>query len=143
MSPTGSDEGLVGCRAMPTRRIAIGLALLLSLIAQAVPASVAAVSFPWPIQSQGNRGSDVQAIQSLLRGHGYRVVYDGIFSSNTARFVEAFQLQHGLKPTRVVDHLTWARLVIPVGPGDSGEAVLTLQRQLNEKRAAGLAVTGL
>jgi peptidoglycan hydrolase-like protein with peptidoglycan-binding domain len=128
---------------MPTRRIAIGVALLLALIAQAVPATVAAASFPWPIQSQGNRGSDVQAIQSLLRGHGFRVHYDGIFSSNTARGVEAFQLHTGLKPTRVVDHLTWAKLVIPVGPGDSGEAVLTLQRQLNEKRAARLAVTGL
>jgi peptidoglycan hydrolase-like protein with peptidoglycan-binding domain len=127
---------------MSLRRIAIGAALLLALIAPALPVQAAA-GFPWPTESQGNRGSNVLAIQSLLRAHGIRVVYDGIYSSNTGRGVEAFQLRHGLKPTRIVDHLTWAKLVMPIGPGAKGEAVLTLQRQLNEKRAARLAVTGV
>jgi len=119
------------------------LVVVLALLLPAVPAAAGVSGFPWPIQNQGNRGSDVLAIQSLLRGHGIRVVYDGIFSSNTARGVEAFQRANGLPATRVVDHQTWAKLVIPVGPGDTGEGVLTLQRQLNEKRAAGLRVTGV
>jgi peptidoglycan hydrolase-like protein with peptidoglycan-binding domain len=127
---------------MSLRRIAIGAALLLALIAPALPARAGVAGFPWPVESQGNRGSNVLAIQSLLRAHGIRVVYDGIYSSNTAWGVETFQRAKGLKVTRIVDHLTWARLVVPIGPGARGEAVLTLQRQLNEKRAARLAVTG-
>jgi len=128
---------------MSLRRIAIGAALLLALVMSAAPVGAALPGFAWPVQSQGNRGSDVLAIQSLLRGHGIRVVYDGVFSSNTAAGVRSFQAQRGVPATGVVDHKTWARLVIPVGPGARGEAVLTLQRQLNEKRAARLVTTGV
>jgi peptidoglycan hydrolase-like protein with peptidoglycan-binding domain len=108
-----------------------------------MPVKAGLPGFPWPVQSHGNRGADVLAIQSLLRAHGLRALYDGVFSSNTARHVRYFQARHGLRQSGVVDHVTWPKLVIPVRPGATGEAVLTLQRQLNAKRGARLAVTGI
>lgn len=118
-------------------------ALVLAVLVATAPGARAALSgFGWPVQSLGNRGADVAAIQSLLRGHGVTVVYDGIFSLDTRSAVTAFQAARGLPETGIVDAATWERLVTPVGPGAAREPVLTLQRQLNEKRAAGLAATG-
>jgi peptidoglycan hydrolase-like protein with peptidoglycan-binding domain len=53
-----------------------------------------------------------------------------------------FQVARGLPGTGIVDGATWQRLVTTVGPGAEREPVLTLQRQLNEKRASGLVATG-
>lgn len=128
---------------MPIRRIAIAAIILLAVAAPAMPVKAGLPGFPWPVQSHGNRGADVLAIQSLLRAHGFRALYDGVFSTNTARHVRYFQARHGLAQSGVVDHVMWPKLVIPVRPGGTGEAVLTLQRQLNAKRGAGLAVTGM
>jgi len=128
---------------MSIRRMAIGAGVILALVIGAAPVGAALPGFAWPVQSEGNRGSDVLAIQSLLRGHGIGVRYDGLFSANTTAGVRSFQGQVGLRASGIVDHTTWARLVTRVGPGARGEAVLTLQRQLNAKRSAGLATTGV
>ena len=37
----------------------------------------------------------------------------------------------------------WEKLVVPLGPGSTGEAVKVVQRLLNEKRFAGIGVTGM
>ncbi|MEX2012049.1 MAG: penicillin-insensitive murein endopeptidase [Chloroflexota bacterium] len=127
-------------------RTLLGLsALTAALLAAAVvttPAIAALPGFDWPVQSFGNRGADVRAIQSLLRGHGVTVAYDGIFTTDTRSAVIGFQEARGLPQTGVADAATWEQLVTSVGRGAAREAVLTLQRQLNEKRAAGLVPTG-
>lgn len=106
------------------------------------PARAALPDFDWPVQSPGNAGSDVRAVQSLLRGNGVTVVYDGTFTLDTTSAVIGFQGTRGLPQTGVVDAATWEQMVTAVGPGAAREPVLTLQRQLNEKRAAGLVATG-
>lgn len=126
------------------RRPAV-LALVSGALAVLVAVSSVAAALPgfaWPVQSLGNRGADVRSIQSLLLARGVSVTYDGIFSANTRSGVMAFQSRTGLPATGVVDAATWARLVPTVGPGSAREPVLTLQRQLNEKQAAGLTPTG-
>jgi peptidoglycan hydrolase-like protein with peptidoglycan-binding domain len=102
----------------------------------------AAAPPPYPHQSLGNRGADVQAIQGLLRHRGATIALDGFFGAATEAAVKAFQRQTGLQATGRVGETTWAALVVRVEPGISGEAVKAVQRQLNEKRGAGLAITG-
>jgi peptidoglycan hydrolase-like protein with peptidoglycan-binding domain len=117
--------------------------LLLAAATAAGPVLAAGLpGFAWPTQSVGNRGADVKSIQSLLRGHGVTVVYDGVFSDDTQSAVMTFQSANALPPTGIVDAATWQRLVTTVGPRAAREPVLTLQRQLNEKRGAGLVTTG-
>ena len=67
----------------------------------------------------------------------------GIFDDATVAAVRAFQLANGLADDGDADRLTWVALVLPLGVGDTGEAVTGLQRLLNEKRLAGLALTGI
>jgi peptidoglycan hydrolase-like protein with peptidoglycan-binding domain len=128
----------------PRRRgVVLGLLLgLVALLGTSTTAAAALAGFGWPTQSLGNRGVDVRAIQSLLRGQGIGVVYDGIFSADTKRAVMEFQTARGLPVTGVVEHATWTRLIQPVGPGAAREPVLTAQRLLNEKFGAALVVTG-
>src|SRR5215213_1675356 len=119
------------------------LAALMTLLLAASTAAAALPGFAWPVQSVGNRGVDVRAIQSLLRGHGVVVNYTGVFTTDTRSAVAFFQATRGLAATGVVDGPTWSRLVIRAAPGAPREAVLTLQRELNEKHHAGLLVTGV
>jgi peptidoglycan hydrolase-like protein with peptidoglycan-binding domain len=125
----------------PGRVLAIVAGALAALLL-ASTTSAALPGFGWPTQSLGNRGVDVKAIQSLLRGRGITVVYDGVFTADTVRAVKEFQASRGLASTGVVDPGTWPHLIQTVGPGAPREAVLTAQRLLNEKAAAGLVVTG-
>jgi hypothetical protein len=71
------------------------------------------------------------------------VPIDGIFAATTRDQVMAFQAARGLPADGIVRDTTWARLVISLGPGSSGEAVKVVQRQLNEKRFARLPVDGV
>jgi peptidoglycan hydrolase-like protein with peptidoglycan-binding domain len=123
-------------------RLSAVTAALLAAAVVTTPALAALPGFGWPVQSIGNRGADVKAIQSLLRGHGVTLVYDGIFTLDTQSAVIAFQASRGLAQTGIVNAATWERLVTTVGPGAAREPVLTLQRELNDKRAAGLVPTG-
>ena len=122
----------------------------------AAPAS-AAIGAAYPVQSAGDRGTDVAAIQELFSFHqravsagggaalrgvttGARnpivVPVDGIFGPVTVEAVRAFQASRGLPSNGVADAATWSALVVPLGPGSTGDAVKALQRELREKRNA-------
>ncbi len=119
--------------------------LLLGVLAASLfgaGSAAAAAPPPYPHQSLGNRGADVTAIQGFLRHRGATIALDGFFGAATEAAVKAFQRQAGLQVTGRVGETTWAALVVRVEPVVSGEAVMALQRQLNEKRGAGLAITG-
>lgn len=118
-----------------------GAILLAVLLVAAMPAAAFAQAF-FPTQSLGNRGSDVLAIQYLLRARGHVVPVDGAFDALTEAAVKEFQEAEGLAADGVVGPQTWGRLAVTLRLGSSGDAVRALQAQLNAKRAAGLAVDG-
>jgi len=129
-------------RSRSRRRLAALTVLLgLALVLSAGP--VAALPGSYPHQSHGNRGVDVKALQHLLRHHGFTVPMHGNFDGATVRAVESFQKARGLPVTGAADRATWTAIRVPLGPGSTGEAVLGLQRLLNEKRLAKLALTGV
>jgi peptidoglycan hydrolase-like protein with peptidoglycan-binding domain len=118
------------------------LLLFSVLVASLFGAGSVAAAPVYPDQSLGNRGADVRAIQGFLRHRGATIAVDGFFGSATEAAVQAFQRQAGIEATGRVGETTWTALVVRVEPWSSGEAVKALQRQLNEKRWAGLSVTG-
>jgi len=116
--------------------------ILATLLLAATATGASAATRTSPTQSLGNRGADVRAIQGLLGHHGFPVAIDGIFGTATRDQATAFQAARGLPVTGVVGETTWAKLLVSLRPGSSGAAVKVLQRQLNEKRGARLAVDG-
>jgi peptidoglycan hydrolase-like protein with peptidoglycan-binding domain len=96
----------------------------------------------FPVQSSGNRGVDVQALQYLLQAHGISVSADGVFGSGTAAAVRTFQARNGLAQDGVVGPRTWDALAVTVRRDSSGAAVRALQVELNKKRRLSLAVDG-
>jgi peptidoglycan hydrolase-like protein with peptidoglycan-binding domain len=126
----------------------------------AAPAAAALAPF-YPTQSLGDRGTDVATIQQLFRYHqapksggnergvvtGARnpivVPVDGLFGASTDTAVRAFQASRDLVQTGVVESATWDALVVPLGPGATGDAVVALQRELREKRAAAVLLDGV
>ncbi len=113
--------------------------LLLGLLAPA--ASAASPAFP--VQSLGNRGTDVEAIQWLLAGRGSPVAADGVFGTTTAAAVKAFQTSAGLTANGIVGDGTWKALIRPLRTGDSGPAVKALQGELRAKRRLDVPVDGV
>jgi peptidoglycan hydrolase-like protein with peptidoglycan-binding domain len=138
--PTGTGaRRLIG-------RLALALVVGLITLGALAPAGAAAATIPagFPHQSVGNRGVDVKAIQGFLRHHGAMTArVDGVFGSTTETAVKAFQQTRGLPVDGRVGEATWAALLVRVEPGTTGEGVMALQRQLNEKRAAGVPVDGV
>jgi peptidoglycan hydrolase-like protein with peptidoglycan-binding domain len=125
---------------MIRRLIPFAFAMLLTL-ATAAGAS-AARPHGFPGQSLGNRGEDVRAIQGFLQAHDIDAPTDGIFGTSTRAAVKAFRSAEGLSAHGQVDDKTWAKLIVSLAPGSTGDAVIVLQRQLNAKRKAGLSVNG-
>lgn len=125
-----------------TRRapVVIGLVLLL-LAAGAVPAS--ALSDSYPHESRGGRGVNVKALQHLLRHHKLPVSVSGVFDAATVGAVQAFQRSRGLPDHGHADGETWTAIRVPLTSGARGEAVLALQRLLNEKRLSKLDLNGV
>jgi peptidoglycan hydrolase-like protein with peptidoglycan-binding domain len=123
-----------------TRRL-VPVVFALLLLAGTAP-GVGAFTARFPNQSLGNRGADVRAIQGLLRAHGIAVAPDGVFGTATQDAVKTFQAARGLTADGVVSDATWLKLIVSLGPGSTGEAVLVVQRQLNAKRNAGLSLNG-
>jgi hypothetical protein len=120
------------------------IALAVALLSFAGSGVAAAGAPIYPHQSAGNGGSDVKALQGLLRHHGAASLYiSGVFDSPTVAAVRAFQTTQGLPVTGMVDAGTWLRLIVRLEPGATGEAVKVLQRQLDDKRRAGLTVDGI
>ena len=129
------------------RRLVPAVFVLVMLAAGAAAASpsatAAATTRAFPIETLGDRGADVRAIQGLLTHHGFAVPIDGVFGASTRTAVRAFQAARGLPVDGLVRETTWAKLVVALGPGSKGQAVKVLQRQLNEKRFAHLGVDGV
>ncbi len=125
-------------RLLPIAFALLALAAMAPGTAAAGPSTAA-----FPNQSLGNRGADVRAIQGLLRAHGSTIAVDGIFGATTRDAVKAFQTSKGLSATGIVRDTTWAKLIVGLHPGATGEAVKVVQRELNEKRRAGLTVNGI
>jgi len=115
---------------------------VLALAVFAVPAS-AATTRNFPTQSLADRGADVKAIQGLLRHRGYGVQVDAIFGVSTRDAVARFQAAQGLPADGIVREATWSKLIVGLVPGYRGEAVMAVQRLLNDKRSAGLPVDGV
>jgi peptidoglycan hydrolase-like protein with peptidoglycan-binding domain len=115
-------------------------ALVVWWLAVAPPAAAARL---YPNQSLGNRGVDVKALQGLLMHRGAPLRVDGVFGATTDAAVRAFQFASALPVNGQVGEGTWVKLVVRIQAGSTGEAVKALQRQLNEKRLAGLAVDGV
>ena len=143
------------------RRFVLAIVGLIALLAITGPA-LAAISTFYPTQSLGDRGTDVATIQRLIHAHqrkeappsgGRSVVVrginplivptDGIFGPTTAAAIRAFQASRGLPETGVVDAATWSLLIVPVGPGATGDAVAAAQRLLGEKEAAAVPTDGV
>jgi peptidoglycan hydrolase-like protein with peptidoglycan-binding domain len=130
-------------RPSAVRRALLALLLACGLLSALPSPEVAAFGrAAYPAQSQGNRGSDVRAIQYLLRARGYDLTVSGFYGPGTRSVVRAFQSSLGLPMTGVVGSDTWPRLVRRLRTGDSGDAVRALQLELNEKHAAGLSLSG-
>jgi len=116
-------------------------ALVVAWLAIAGPVSAAGPRFP--NQSLGNRGVDVKVLQGFLMEHGAPIAVDGVFGQTTDAAVRAFQAAKGLTINGQADEATWQALLVRVEAGSTGDAVKALQRQLNEKRLAGLTVDGV
>jgi peptidoglycan hydrolase-like protein with peptidoglycan-binding domain len=126
------------------RREIAALPLLAVVVATWLASAAPIAAAPlYPNQSLGNRGVDVKALQGLLMHHGAPVRVDGVFGATTDQAVRAFQTDRGLTVNGQADERTWVALVVRVETGSIGEAVKALQRQLNEKRLAGLVVDGV
>lgn len=127
-----------------SRRVRLPLIALAVAVLSLIGAGVASAAGPlYPHQSTGNRGSDVRAVQGLLRHHGATTLkITGLFDPPTLTAVRALQTARGLPVTGMVDAATWLRLIVRLQPGATGEAVQVVQRQLNDKRRSGLTVDG-
>lgn len=98
----------------------------------------------YPVLDQGDRGTDVKALQYLLRYRGFDPgSIDGVFGSGTRSKVIAFQNSRNLSPDGVVGPNTWQALFVTVRDSSPiSDAVRAVQMLLNEKRFAGLSVDG-
>jgi peptidoglycan hydrolase-like protein with peptidoglycan-binding domain len=104
----------------------------------------------FPVQSLNDRGTNVLAIQRLLRARFAEMTpipplppANGRFGSGTANAVKTFQGARGLTATGIVDGATWGKLVPVLSLGSSGEAVQALQAELVAKRHATIALDGV
>jgi peptidoglycan hydrolase-like protein with peptidoglycan-binding domain len=116
--------------------------MLAAMFVLAAVGSAAGVSRDAPLLVEGDRGANVRALQHLLRHRGAKLSVDGVFGTTTASAVRLVQRRASLVMTGRVDRRTWSALLVPLRAGSAGEAVLAVQRLLNEKRRAGLTLTG-
>ncbi len=121
----------------------VPFAFALLVLAASAPGTAAATTHRFPNQSLGNRGDDVRAIQGFLLAHAVDAPLDGVFGTSTKAAVKAFQGAAGLRINGIVADTTWVALLVTLRPGDTGEAVRVLQRELNAKRKARLTVDGV
>ncbi len=129
----------------PDRRLRRGILALIAagLLIALAAGEASALPSTYPHQSHGNRGVNVKALQHLLRYHGATIEVTAVFDNATVAAVRSFQGKHDLPGTGEVDSPTWTALRVLLTTGSKGEAVLAGQRLLNEKRLAGLTLTGV
>ena len=88
----------------------ISLALGIALLTQSGGQAAAQSSIQFPSLSLGSRGTNVEAAQNLLLHHGYSVVADGEFDSQTKSGVERFQRANRIGNDGEVGPVTWRAL---------------------------------
>lgn len=66
---------------------------------------------------QGNKGTDVLALQSTLNRHGYELTLDGVFGAKTEAAVRNFQKKKGLTVDGIAGPKTWAALGVSDNEG--------------------------
>jgi peptidoglycan hydrolase-like protein with peptidoglycan-binding domain len=122
-------------------------------VAPAAPAAPATPASPATVLQKGSLGDAVKTAQQQLMSAGIPVKggADGVFGTNTAAAVSAFQQARGLPVTGVIDAATAAALAAPSSPaaavspllglkaGSLGTSVQQLQQALI---AAGVTVRG-
>src|SRR3954451_18062540 len=103
---------------MPTvTRLLHPAVLAAVLLCALAPTTAAATSRPFPNLSFGNHGSDVRAIQGLLRAHGVAVAIDAKFGMATREAVVAFQTAQGLTADGVRRVKAWKKRSVLLRPG--------------------------
>jgi len=96
----------------------------------------------WATAKQGSGASITRVVQYLLRANGHTsLVVDGDFGSVTHNTVRNFQSAKGLVADGIVGAITWARLILTVQSGSSGDRAHAAQTALN-RHGAGLVVDG-
>ncbi len=96
----------------------------------------------WPTYETGDTGSEVFAIQYLLKARGYNLNADGTFGPITQSRVEDFQTDKNLSEDGIVGPETWEALIIQVNQGDTGPEVSAVQKLLKDKFGYNIAVDG-
>lgn len=85
----------------------------------------------WPLVAVGATQATngrVQTVQHLLRAHGATIVADGSFGPLSGEALHQFQLAHRTDDLGTTcGQLDWPALIVTVGPGDTGEAVMAAQ----------------
>lgn len=110
--------------------------------AGAVPASGAPLEWPLLKKRKEDQFTPGRALQHLLRAHGYEVRTDGFFGDETRDAVMDFQRRNNLPSDGKVGEDTWPELVVPLGRGADGHAVLALQELLHNTGQGGTEVSG-
>jgi peptidoglycan hydrolase-like protein with peptidoglycan-binding domain len=110
--------------------------------AGAVPASGAPLEWPLLMKRKEDQFTRGRALQHLLRAHGYEVKADGFFGNETQDAVMDFQRGNNLPSDGKVGEDTWPELVMPLGRGADGHAVLALQELLHNTGQGGTEVSG-
>jgi peptidoglycan hydrolase-like protein with peptidoglycan-binding domain len=82
---------------------------------------------PFPLVRRGDKIFPVRPLQQLLRARNHPVAVDGNFGPNTESAVKAFQQSRSLAADGIVGPQTWAKLVVQVKKGSTGDAVRAVQ----------------
>lgn len=67
-----------------------------------------------PVLKNGSKGSEVKAVQALLKGYGYSLGIwgvDGDFGAATVKAVQQYQKKNGLTADGIVGKATWKKLL--------------------------------
>lgn len=64
----------------------------------------------FPVLKKGSKGKHVEYMQALLLLHGYDIKVDGLFGSNTEKFLKTFQKSANLVEDGICGKLTFAKL---------------------------------
>lgn len=102
----------------------------------------------YPTLRQGSNGNFVFLLQFLLNGYGANLNVDGVFGTNTANAVRAFQTENSLAVDGIVGQNTW-RTLLTLAPyptlrqGSRGAYVRFLQMLLESNQIPVGGVDGI